>query len=163
MPLAGLSLGLGRLAGDLGGGATYLVAAACIVAGLYLLDVINLPGGWTIPSPKRRGAGTGFLIGAVFGFALGPCAFAWIAPVLGTAWLTAADDFGLALTLVALFAAGHTLAVLIAALSLEAVQRWLDALGQHRGARYGRAASGTLLLLAGGWLLASALFAPGPP
>jgi cytochrome c-type biogenesis protein len=161
VPLAGVSLALGRMAGDLGGIAIYLVAAGCIVAGLYLLDLITLPGGWNLPTPERRGAGTGFLIGAVFGFALGPCAFAWIAPVLGAAWLTAADDFGLALTLVVLFAAGHTLAVLIAALSLEAVQRWLDALGRRRGARYGRAASGALLLLAGGWLLATALSASG--
>jgi cytochrome c biogenesis protein CcdA len=81
--------------------------------------------------------------------------------VLGAAWLTTADNFGLALTLVVLFAAGHTLAVLIAALSLGTVQRWLDALGRRRVARYGRAASGALLLLAGGWLLATALAAPG--
>jgi cytochrome c-type biogenesis protein len=161
VPLAGLSLGLGRLAGDLGGGAVYLVAAGCIVAGLYLLDVVALPGGWGLPTPERRGQGTAFLLGGAFGFALGPCAFAWIAPVLGAAWLTAADDFGLGLLLVALFAAGHCLAVLLAALSLDAVQRWLDALGRRRGARYGRAASGGLLLVAGGWLLATALFAPG--
>lgn len=160
VPLAGVSLALGRLAGDLGGGAVYLVAAGCIVAGLYLLDVIALPGGWGLPAPERRGAGTAFLLGGLFGFALGPCAFAWIVPVLGAAWLTATDDFALALTLVALFAAGHCLAVVLATLSLDAVQRWLDALGRHNGVRYGRAASGGLLLVAGGWLLASAVFAP---
>jgi cytochrome c biogenesis protein CcdA len=65
---ASLSLALGRLAGDLGGVAIYLVAAGCIVAGLYLLDVITLPGGWNLPTSERRGAGTAFLIGAIFGF-----------------------------------------------------------------------------------------------
>lgn len=155
VPLAAVTLGMGRLAGDLGGWGTYLAAAACIAGGLYLLGALPLPAGRGLSTPARRGPGMAFLLGAAFGFALGPCAFAWIAPVLGAAWLAAARDLLPAVLLLVLFAAGHCVAVLVAATSLERVQRWLDALGRNRGLQYGRAACGGLLLVGGGYLLAA--------
>jgi cytochrome c-type biogenesis protein len=155
VPLAAVTLGMGRLVGDLGGWGSYLAAAACIAGGLYLLGALPLPAGRGLPTPVRRGPGMAFLLGAAFGFALGPCAFAWIAPVLGAAWLAAARDLLPAVLLLILFATGHCLAVLLAATSLERVQRWLDALGRNRGLQYGRAACGGLLLVGGGYLLAA--------
>ena len=87
---------------------------------------------------------------------LGPCAFAWIAPLLGVAWMQAADGIALPALLLALFAAGHCAGVLLAAGSLDRVQRWLDALGKGRGIALGRAACGALLLLGAGALIAGA-------
>ena len=157
IPLAAITLFLGRLAGDVGGWGVYLVAVACIVSGLYLFDALPLPDwGQGLPTPKRRGPGVAFLLGAAFGFALGPCAFAWIAPVLGAAWLGAADGLLAPALLLALFAAGHCAGVWLAADSLDRVQRWLDRFQRQSGLRYGRFACGGLLLLGGGYLLASA-------
>jgi len=85
----------------------------------------------------------------VFGLALGPCAFAWIAPLLGVAGMQAAQGLALPLVLLVLFALGHLAGVLLAAGSLSLVQRWLDALGSSRGLALGRAACGVLLLVAG--------------
>ena len=85
----------------------------------------------------------------MFGLALGPCAFAWIAPLLGVAGMQAAQGLALPLVLLVLFALGDLAGVLLAAGSLSLVQRWLDALGSSRGLALGRAACGVLLLVAG--------------
>jgi cytochrome c-type biogenesis protein len=56
--------------------------------------------------------------------------------------------------LLGLFAAGHCAGVLLAAGSLERVQRWLDARG--RGRNWGSSVCGLLLLTGAGFLIASA-------
>jgi len=157
IPLAALTLFLGRLAGDVGGWGVYLVAVACIVSGLYLFDALPLPDwGRGLPTPRHRGPGIAFLLGAAFGFALGPCAFAWIAPVLGAAWMGVKDSLLASILLLTLFAAGHCVGVWLAADSLDRVQRWLDRFERQSGLRYGRFACGGLLLVSGGYLLAAA-------
>jgi len=156
-PLGAVTLLLGRVAGDLGFSSNYLVAGLCIAAGLYLLDWLPLNwSGGGLPRPKSRGAWAALGLGLVFGLALGPCAFAWIAPLLGVAWMQATDGLALPALLLALFAAGHCAGILLAAGSLARVQRWLDALGRGRGFAYGRSACGAFLLLTAGWLVARA-------
>jgi cytochrome c-type biogenesis protein len=157
IPLGAAALLLGRLAGDLGFSGNYLAAAFCIFGGLYLLDWLPLPQlGRGLPTPRSRGPWTALLLGLVFGLALGPCAFAWIAPVLGVAGMQAAQGLALPLLLLVLFALGHLAGVLLAAGSLSLVQRWLDALGSNRGLALGRGACGVLLLLVAGVLIDSA-------
>ena len=157
IPLAIAALLLGRLAGDLGFSGNYLAAAFCIFGGLYLLDWLPLPQlGRGLPQPATRGPWTALLLGLVFGLALGPCAFAWIAPVLGVASMQAATGLVLPIVLLVLFALGHLAGVLLAAGSLSLVQRWLDALGSNRGLALGRAACGVLLLVVAGVLIDSA-------
>lgn len=158
VPLGALTLWLGRIAGDLGIASHYLVAVLCLLAGLYLLDWLPLPWqGTGLPRPRSRGPLTALLLGLIFGLALGPCAFAWIAPVLGVVWMQSAEgQVALPLLLLSLFALGHCGGVLLAAGSLHGVQRWLDTLGRVRGFGYGRAACGVLLLAVAGYLIATA-------
>ncbi len=157
LPLGAATLLLGRVAGDLGISSNYLVAALCLAAGLYLLDWLPLPwSGRAMPRPTSRGPWTALGLGLVFGLALGPCAFAWIAPVLGVAGMQAAEGLTLPALLLLLFAVGHLAGVLLAASSLALVQRWLDALGRHRSLALGRAACGVLLLVAAAALIVSA-------
>lgn len=157
IPLGAAALLLGRLAGDLGFSGNYLAATFCIFGGLYLLDWLPLPQlGRGLPKLRSRGPWTALLLGLVFGLALGPCAFAWIAPVLGVASMQATQGLVLPLVLLVLFALGHLAGVLLAAGSLSLVQRWLDALGSHRGLALGRAACGVLLLVVAGVLIDSA-------
>jgi cytochrome c-type biogenesis protein len=133
------------------------LTAFCIFGGLYLLDWLPLPQlGHGLPQPANRGPWTALLLGLVFGLALGPCAFAWIAPVLGVAGMQAAQGLVLPLVLLVLFALGHLAGVLLAAGSLSLVQRWLDSLGSNRGLALGRAACGVLLLVVAGVLIDSA-------
>lgn len=157
VPLGAAALLLGRLAGDFGFSGNYLAAAFCIFGGLYLLDWLPLPQlGRGLPKLRRRGHWTALLLGLVFGLALGPCAFAWIAPVLGVASMQATEGLLLPFVLLVLFALGHLAGVLLAAGSLSLVQRWLDALGSNRGLALGRAACGVLLLVVAGVLIDSA-------
>ena len=157
VPLGLATLWLGRIAGDIGVSSTYLVAGLSLVAGLYLLDWLPITWRGGLPQPKSRGPIAALLLGLVFGLALGPCAFAWIAPVLGVAWMQSAGGLvALPLLLLGLFAVGHCGGVLIAAGSLHGVQRWLDRLGKIRGFGYGRAACGLLLLIMAGYLIATA-------
>jgi cytochrome c-type biogenesis protein len=154
LPLGAVTLSLGWVAGDLGVSSNYLVAALCLTAGLYLLDWLPLSwSGLTLPRPATCGSWAALGLGLIFGLALGPCAFAWIAPVLGVAWMEAAEGLALPILLLALFAAGHCVGILLAAGSLARVQRWMDALGRGRGFAYGRSACGGLLLLGAGLLV----------
>ena len=102
-----------------------------------------------------RGPAAAVLLGLVFGFALGPCAFAWIAPLLGVTWMQAAEGLTLPVALLAAFALGQMTGILLAGGALARVQRWLDTLGRRRGFAYGRIACGGLLLTAAGALIAS--------
>lgn len=157
LPLGAGTLLLGRVAGDLGISSHYLVAALCLFAGLYLLDWLTLPWrGWGLPPLKTRGPGAALLLGLLFGLALGPCAFAWIAPLLAIAWLHAAEGLGFPALLLGAFAAGHCGGVLLAGESLHRVQGWLDRMARARGRSGGRALCGTLLLIVAGGLLVTA-------
>lgn len=169
VPLGAITLLLGRVAGDLGISSNFPVAAICALAGLYLLDWFPLEwlgrwlGPWRdrtgrggLPRTRTRGPSAALFLGLVFGLALGPCAFAWIAPVLGLAWMAAPQGLLFPTLLLALFALGHVAGVLLAAGSLHRVQRWLDALSGRRGLGAGRALCGGLLLAAAVYLLATA-------
>lgn len=73
----------GRMMGDVGRYGNYIVAVIFFLVGLHLLDVIPMP--WSGPSSvpmKRKGLLPAFILGLVFGIALGPCTFAYMAPVL---------------------------------------------------------------------------------
>ena len=81
----------GRLMGEVGAWANYaVVAGVFFVVGLSLLDV--LPLGWSVPDSTRfrgRGLIAAFALGLIFGIALGPCTFAYMAPMLGVTFAVA--------------------------------------------------------------------------
>jgi len=65
--------------------ATIFVALIFFVVGLHLLEVIPMP--WSGPGTgrhERKGMLAAFILGLVFGIALGPCTFAYMAPMLGS-------------------------------------------------------------------------------
>lgn len=141
---------LGRILGDVGITGNLLVAAVFVVAGLSLMDVVSLS--WNpIPLHPIRGrvlAGA-LALGLVFGVGLGPCTFAFLAPVLGAVFSIATSNTFLAVMLIGAFGMGHC-SVIVAAGSLAHVaQRYLDWTGRSRGAVWLRRGAGLLVLLAG--------------
>ena len=87
-----ISVLAGRMLGAFGGVTNYLVAALLFVVGLELLGA--WPFQWSgLPRPEttRRGLAGAFLFGLAFGTALGPCTFAFLAPVMGMTMQTAGD------------------------------------------------------------------------
>ena len=148
----------GRAAGDLGPWAIYAGAAVLILLGLYLLGAIQLPG---IPARwagrgRGQGGGAAFLLGLVFGTALGPCTFAFLAPVLGTSYAMAGDHPVLALSLVAAFGLGHTLVLVAAGGSVGLAQELVSWSARSHLSAVLRKVSGALVILGGIYLLYSA-------
>jgi cytochrome c-type biogenesis protein len=147
----------GRMMGDLGRWGNYFVAVIFFLVGLHLLGLIPMP--WSGPSSmglKRKGLVAAFLLGLIFGIALGPCTFAYMAPVLGVAFKAArsAAVYGAALLLA--YGLGHCAVIVLAGTSTELVQRYLDWNAQSRAVAVLKGTCGVLVLLGGAWLIYSA-------
>lgn len=118
---------LGRMAGDTGGWGDYPVSILFIVMGLYLMDLLRLNwSGIRFSDEQQGGLGGAFVLGLLFGIGLGPCTFAFFAPILGAVFSVAATNQLLAILLVLAFAFGHVLVVALAGSMTSLVQRYLD-------------------------------------
>lgn len=140
----------GRMLGDVGPWGNFAVAAVFLVFGLHLLDLLPLPTNWVAqPSAPRRGPAGALLFGLLFGVALGPCTFGFLAPVLGVTFGTARTAPLFAFGVLALFALGHCAVIGLAGASSLWVRRWLDWQEGHPGAKWLRRACGVLVAAAG--------------
>ncbi len=149
-----ITAALGRLWGDIGATGNTLVAVVFFVVGLHLLDVIPLPLAPKGPGKmERRGALGAFLLGLVFGVALGPCSFAFMVPVTGVAFPIARKAPLFAAGLLAAYGLGHCGVIAIAGGSAEAVQRYLNWDRGSRAAALLRKACGVLVILGGVYLI----------
>jgi cytochrome c-type biogenesis protein len=147
----------GRMWGDVGRWGNYFVAAIFFVVGLHLLGVIPMP--WSGPGQvnlKRKGLLAAFILGLVFGIALGPCTFAYMAPMLAVTFKLAktAPLYGASLLLA--YGVGHCAVIVAAGTSTELVQRFLNWNEQSRGVTIVKCICGALVLIAGLYLLWSA-------
>lgn len=151
-----LTAAAGRMLGDLGAWGNYAVAAVFFVFGLHLLGWLPLPEGWMPrPGQPRRGAWGALLFGLVFGVALGPCTFGFMAPVLGVTFSLASSQPVFAGAVLALFGLGHCAVIGAAGFSSSWVQRWLAWQEETPGARWLRRGCGVAVLAAGAWLALS--------
>ncbi len=141
----------GRMLGDVGRVGTWLVAVVFFAVGLNLLGVLPLPTVGSTPGrAARRGATGALVLGLVFGVALGPCTFAFMAPLLGVAF-RASGTGGAArgVLLVVLYGLGHAGAVAVAGSAIQSVNRWLGWRSGARAVRIVRAAAGVAVMLGG--------------
>jgi cytochrome c-type biogenesis protein len=147
----------GRMMGDVGRWGNYFVAAVFFVVGLHLLGAIPMP--WSGPGQvgmKRKGLLAAFLLGLIFGIALGPCTFAFMVPVLGVALKVANTTtlYGAALLLA--YGIGHCAVIVLAGTSTELVQRYLHWNEKSRGVKVLKAICGALVILGGVYLIYAA-------
>lgn len=146
---------MGRIMGDVGKTGNYIVAVIFFVIGLHLLEVINLPffGNPTQPKMMRKGALAAFVIGLLFGIALGPCTFAYMAPMLGIAFNVASTRPVFAGSLILLYAVGHCLVIVLAGTFTSVVQKYLNWNDRSRGAVILKKVCGVLVILGGIYLV----------
>lgn len=154
--LVGVVTGLaGRMLGDIGPIGNYVVAAVFFAVGLYLIGVIDLPwlGGGGQPSYRNRGAPAALFLGLLFGVALGPCTFAFMAPMLGVVFKVASHNLPYAGALVLAYAAGHCSLIVVAGTFAGLVQGYLNWNERSRLPLLVRRTCGGLVIVAGLYLL----------
>lgn len=144
----------GRMMGDLGHWGNYLVAGVFLLVGLHLLDVIPLP--WSGPGQvgmKRKGATAAFILGLVFGLALGPCTFAYMAPMLAVVFKLGAKNTVYGVLLLATYGFGHCSVIVLAGTSAEMVQRYLNWSEASRGTMIVKRICGLLVIIGGIYMI----------
>lgn len=157
--LIGIITGLlGRMLGDIGAYGNYFVAAIFFIVGLYLLGVIplNFLGSPGQPALKRKGYLAAFILGFIFGIALGPCTFAYMMPVLGVAFSLASTNFLYAVTLVLMYALGHCGVITFAGTFSEYIQRLLHWNEKSRVLDVIKKICGVLVIFGGVYLIITA-------
>ena len=155
--IGGVTAALGRMMGDIGGYANYLVAVIFFLVGLHLIGVIPLP--WSGPGQigiRQRGLLAGFVLGLIFGIALGPCTFAYMAPMLGVTLQVATTNPVYAIALLLAFGVGHCSVIVAAGTSTQAVQRYLQWNDKSQAIDNLKRACGVLVLLGGLYLIYTA-------
>ena len=92
-----------------------------------MLDVINPNwNGFKVKQIKPGSLIAVLILGLLFGLALGPCTFAYMAPVLGIVFETAKTNYILSIVFLASFAVGHCSVIIGAGTLAGKVQRYLN-------------------------------------
>ena len=147
----------GRMMGDVGRWGNYCVAVIFFAVGLYLLGVIRLP--WSGPGQvgtRRKGLLAALILGLLFGIAVGPCTFAYMAPMLGVTFKLASTQPIYSASLLLAHGVGHCAVIVVAGTFTELVQRYLDWNEQSKGLKVLKNICGILVLLGGVYLIYTA-------
>ena len=155
--IGAITAAAGRMMGDVGRYGNYFVAAIFFLVGLHLLGVIPMP--WSGPGQvrmKRKGMLAAFILGLVFGIALGPCTFAYMAPMLAVTFKVAASSMAYGVILLAAYGVGHCSVIVLAGSCTEAVQHYLNWNEKSKGAVFLKKVCGVLVILGGLYLLYTA-------
>ncbi|MHC4702356.1 MAG: cytochrome c biogenesis CcdA family protein, partial [Planctomycetota bacterium] len=145
--IGAVTAALGSVMGDLGTYGDYFVALVFFVVGLHLLDVIPMP--WSGPGQvamKRKGMLAALILGLVFGVALGPCTFAFMAPIIGATFKIAPTNFLYAASLLVAYGLGHCAVIVLAGTCTELVQQYMHWTTKSKGALVLRRICGVLVL-----------------
>jgi len=149
----------GRMMGDVGVWGNVFVAFIFFIIGLHLLEVINLPFLQKSANPHitQKGLWAAYMLGLVFGIALGPCTFAYMAPMLGVAFQVASTKLLFAIVLVAMYAIGHCSVIILAGTSYELVQQYLNWNEKSKVTLAIKKICGVLVIAGGVYLVVSVL------
>jgi len=155
--IGAITAAAGRMMGDIGRYGNYFVAVIFFIVGLYLLDAIRLPvPGVAQPEIKRKGMLGAFILGLVFGIALGPCTFAYMAPMLAVTFRMAADKMAYGILLLFAYGVGHCAVIVLAGTFTEIVQHYLDWNEKSKGTMILKKICGVLVILGGLYLIYTA-------
>ena len=155
--IGAITAAVGRMLGDVGRWGNYFVAAVFFVVGLYLLGIIPMPSsGPGQMNMKCKGLLAAFVLGLVFGIALGPCTFAYMAPILAVTFKLAKTNPLYGASLLLAYGVGHCAVIVLAGTFTEVVQRFLNWNEQSKGVTVLKSVCGVLVIVAGAWLIYTA-------
>lgn len=116
-----------------------IISLLLILVGLYFLDIVHIP---DLASGKDRRIKdhpnlSGLIFGLIFGLTLGPCALAFMAPILGIAMQSVSTSLIFGSVLVLAYILGHCGILVIVGTFTEIVKKYLS---------WNTASKGTLIL-----------------
>ena len=151
--IGAVTASLGHVVGNLGNGGNYFVAAIFLIVAFNLLGVFSIPWGKIEAHTEKKGLLPALVLGLVFGIGLGPCTFAFMAPILAAAFRVASTNPSYSAALVLAYALGHCAVIVTAGVSAGWAQRYLASREALRGAKIMKRVSGVLLILASLYVL----------
>lgn len=156
MALIGVITGLlGRMLGNIGGWVEPAVGVIFVVMAFFIADIFKLPNLVHSDLSRKKGGGAlaALSLGFLLGIALGPCSFAFMAPILAIVFSAAGTKLIFALSLVLAYIIGHCLVIIAAGTFGGAVQSYLRWTSQSPGTRIMRYICALLILIAGIYLI----------
>jgi cytochrome c-type biogenesis protein len=155
--IGAVTAALGRMMGDIGRWGNYFVAVIFFLVGLHLIGLIPMPwAGANASGYKRKGLLAAFVLGLIFGIALGPCTFAYMAPMLAVAFRTASTNplYGAGLLLA--YGIGHCSVLVLAGTFTEVIQHYLNWSEKSKGTAIVKIICGSLVILGGVYMIFTA-------
>ena len=153
-----ITASMGRLMGDIGTWGNWLVAILFVIIGLYLMDIIHWD--WNrlkIGNNQQGGMWSAFALGLIFGIGLGPCTFAFLAPVLGIVFQTATENWWKAILLISAFGIGHCAVIVLAGSLANLVQKYLNWTEESKTTIYIKRVAGFFVILGGVYFIYSTI------
>jgi cytochrome c-type biogenesis protein len=146
-----MTAAMGRIMGDIGIYGKYVIVIIFFIVGLYLMDIIRLPdtGVSLRPFGFRSVFLSAFSLGLIFGAALGPCTFAFMAPVLGVVFQMSRTNVLGAGALLLSFGLGHCGVIVAAGGVASRVQAYLDWTNRSNAVLWTKRLAGFLVILGG--------------
>jgi len=153
--IGAITAAMGRMLGDLGAWGNYCVAIVFFIVGLHLLGLFPLLflGGVNQPGAKKKGLMAAFLLGLIFGIALGPCTFAYMAPILAITFSVSSTQAMYGALLLLFYGIGHCAVIIIAGTFTEIIERYLKWNEHSRGALILKKICGVLVIFGGFYML----------
>ena len=146
----------GRIAGDIGKTGNLIVAGIFVLIGLYLMEIIKLSDfsfGKSFFNRSGNGIFAAFLLGIIFGVALGPCTFAYLAPLLAVIFNVSTKKFLFGILLLIVYAIGHCSVIVFAGTFTEIVRKYLNWNEKSKGTLILKRICGSLIILSGLYIL----------
>lgn len=143
----------GKMLGDIGKTGNIIVGIVLLFVALYLLGIFK----FNISSPnvqsfKKKGYFASFLLGLIFGIALGPCTFAYMAPILSFTFKISSKNLIHGIFLLLFYGIGHCSVIVFAGTFTEAVQEYLNWTDKSKSVLLIKKICGFFLLIAAFYL-----------
>jgi cytochrome c-type biogenesis protein len=156
MAIIGVVTGLlGKMLCDIGSWTEPVIGVIFIIIAFFIADIVKMPAFLSTRLLQKRGNGVwaALSLGFLLGIALGPCSFAFMAPILAIVFSAAGTKLLFALILVLAYILGHCLVIISAGTFAGAVQAYLNWTSRSKGTKVVRYICGILVFLAGIYLI----------
>ena len=156
MTIIGLITGLlGKMLGDVGSWTEPVMGVIFMIMAFFIADIFKMPSFLSGGAGKasRKGIWGAISLGFLLGIALGPCSFAFMAPILGIVFTSAGSQFIFALTLVLAYIIGHCLVIIMAGTFAGSVQSYLKWSSNSKGTKIVKIVCAILVFIAGLYLI----------